>query len=232
MIYKKFNIFCCIVSNTTILKAAGPFKAGNLGKAEFCRPDEFVIGVELIAQRNRGRKIEEIWTEIWQEILTLGFYKGEAYDHHGVTGIHFFCSKVPVDHGKGKPLNESEVAIRLASQDVCIISSNEYYPKDHFITKRKFCPGGFVNGFQLKSKKPQSSSDDMSIVNIKVFCTSGTTFTFDGLQFDECGEDGEEHKCPKDTAICGLRTKVESDHSSNYYTQTNYFSNISFLITN
>lgn len=81
---------------------------------------------------------------------------------------------------------------------------------------------GYVVGMQLKSDPNQGSKDDAGAVNLKLACLNYDTTHTDIMGFDlPFGEWTYWQECPINTAVCGMKTQVETKQGGNDDTTLN-----------
>ena len=68
--------------------------------------------------------------------------------------------------------------------------------------------GAFLKGAQFKSEPDQGLSDDTAGNSVNMECTDGTILEPEGGPW---GEWSDWVMCPENTAICGVKAKVEPD---------------------
>lgn len=86
-----------------------------------------------------------------------------------------------------------------------------------FYRGKKFCQGGFANGFQLRSEPDLKSRDDAAAIDLMLLCihtNDGTTSKIVGGEVLTYGAYTQEQICPPETAICGIRTQIEKEQGA------------------
>ncbi|XP_037026881.1 vitelline membrane outer layer protein 1-like [Bradysia coprophila] len=82
-----------------------------------------------------------------------------------------------------------------------------------FYRGKKFCSSGFATGFQLRSEPDLGSGDDGAASDLMLVCANvdGTTSKVVGGGVLTFGHYTAQQMCPRDTAMCGIRTQIERE---------------------